>query len=143
MTSTKPEGYVFGRPREWDRSIVAQDLITWAKLDSSTNLNGFCSDNLIPPSKISEWARACKDFRLAFELAKSFLAKRREEKLSKGTLHVKAYDLNVAVYDHFTKEDRKEQAAYEASLKVEKPEDSEKTKDAVTALNRFSDSINA
>ena len=111
-----------GRPREHNREQIALDLIEWAKKDDSLNLNGFCADQLIAPSKITLWARENDEFRLAYETAKSFIGRRRESGLINGTLHVKAYDLNAAVYDHFLKEDKREQAKYEADLKLKEAE---------------------
>lgn len=135
--------YVFGRPREWDRAKVAQDLVEWSKLDTSINLCEFCGMHMLQATKITDWAREDEHFRAAYHIAKHNIGSRREVKLSKGELHQKAYDLNARTYDHFLKEEHREQIAYESSLKVEKPEDTEKTKEAVQALNRFSDTINS
>lgn len=106
-----------GRPREHDRDAIAEKLIAWSKLENSLNLNAFCSQNEIPPSNLGIWARECKKFQRAYEIAKSFIAMRREQKLSNGELHVKAYDLNAATYDYFLKEEKREEKAYEAELK--------------------------
>ncbi len=107
-----------GRPREHDRDQVAKDLIEWAKKDDSINLNKFCAyyDPIIPPSKISEWAKEDSKFREAYQSAKSFLGYRREEMLNKDKLHVKAYDLNATTYDHFLKEEKKEMAIFQSEL---------------------------
>lgn len=110
-----------GRPREHDREKIAQDLIEWAKLETSINLNKFCCTREPPlaPSKITEFARECDNFRLAYEEAKGFIGARREEMLTKGTLHVKAYDLNANTYDYFLKQERRDQAKFEADLNKE------------------------
>jgi len=108
---------VSGRLREHDREQIAKDLIMWAKKEDSVNLNGFCSSKLIAPSKLSEWAKQDDFFREAYEIAKSFLGERRERLLTNDMLHVKAYDLNAAVYDRFLKEERMEMAKYETLLK--------------------------
>jgi hypothetical protein len=129
-----------GRPREHDREKIALDMIEWAKKDDSLNLNGFCAEQLIAPSKITEWARANDEFRLAYETTKAILGRRREQGLINGTLHVKAYDLNACVYDQFLKEDKREQAKYEAELKAKEaekiPEEIEKGFDRL--INQFS-----
>ena len=108
-----------GRPRERDRDEVAALMLEWAKKPDSTNLNGFCItiDPPIPPSKIGQYAREDEKFRLSYETVKSIIGQRREEKLSKGQLHVKAYDLNAAVYDYFLKEERRAEMAFEQGLK--------------------------
>jgi len=111
-----------GRPRKHDREQIAIDMVEWAHKDDSFNLNGFCAEQLIAPSKITEWARADDEFRLAYETAKAILGTRRERGLATGALHVKAYDLNACVYDQFLKEDKREQAKYEADLKLKEIE---------------------
>lgn len=92
-----------GRPEEFDKVAVAEALIEWAKRDDSINLNKFCAyhDPIINPRTILRWANENIEFRRAYEKAKSFLGFRREEKLSSGELHSKAYDLNATVYDQF------------------------------------------
>lgn len=109
------------RPREHDRDKIAQDLVEWAKQDGSINLNAFCCSREPPlaPSKITEFARECDKFRLAYEEAKAYLGARREQMLTNGTLHVKAYDLNANTYDYFLKQERREQAKFEADLSKE------------------------
>lgn len=119
---TTPEKGVAGRPREHDRDKIADELVEWAQLDSSTNLNGFCATRFLAPSKITLWAKECDRFRQAYEIAKTAVGLRREQKLSDGTLHVKAYDLNAAVYDYFLKEERREQAKFESTLNQTTPD---------------------
>jgi hypothetical protein len=108
---------VSGRLREHNREKIAEDLIKWATKEDSINLNGFCATKLIAPSKLSLWSKEDEFFRQAFEIAKSFIGERRERLLTNDMLHVKAYDLNAAVYDRFLKEERMEMAKYETLLK--------------------------
>jgi hypothetical protein len=119
MQEKKEDGR--GRPRIHDRDQIASDLIEWAKLADSINLNGFCCtrDPPIQPSKLTQWRDEDEYFRKAYEIAKSFIASRREILLNGGKLHVKAYDLNATTYDHFLKEDRRETARFEAALSKE------------------------
>lgn len=107
-----------GRPREHDRDQIAEDMIIWAAKEDSLNLNGFCGEKLIAPSKITDWARADDHFRVAYETTKAILGQRRERGLINGTLHVKAYDLNAAVYDRFLKEERTSQSREDNELKM-------------------------
>ena len=115
----KPTGNPNGRPRKHDREQIANDMLEWAQQPDSINLNKFCAHYKphIPPSKISNWAKEDDVFRQAYEVTNAFLAYRREEWLNDKRLHVKAYDLNAYVHDHFMNENRKEHAAYESSLK--------------------------
>jgi hypothetical protein len=108
-----------GRLREHDRDQIALDMIEWAQKEDSLNLNGFCAEQLIAPSKISNWAKEEPFFRQAYEITKAILAERRERRLAEDKLHVKAFDLNASVYDHFLKETRMEIAKFEAMLKIE------------------------
>lgn len=114
--------YTGGRFRKHDRDDIADKLVEWAKKDDSLNLCGFCADNLIVPSKITIWAKECENFRKAYELSKSFIANRRERKLSNGELHVKAYDLNANTYDFFLKEGKREEKKFESELKSKEQE---------------------
>lgn len=107
-----------GRPREHDRNKIAEDMIIWAAKEDSLNLNGFCAEQLIDPSKITNWAKEDDNFRQAYNISKSILAHRREKGLINGTLHVKAYDLNANVYDRFLKEERTSQAREDNELKM-------------------------
>jgi hypothetical protein len=106
-----------GRPREYDLKKVANDLIEWAKKDDSINLNKFCAHNDIVPSTMLRWKDEDKEFREAYDKTKSYIAFRREEQLSKGKLHVKAYDLNATVYDAFSRDEKMYMAKYEADVK--------------------------
>lgn len=108
-----------GRPREYDREALAASLIEWAKQPDSINLNKFCALNGIPPSYLTAWAKDSVDFSEAYEYAKCFLGFRREEMLSSEMLHVKAYDLNATTYDYFLAEEKRKQAAYQATLAAE------------------------
>lgn len=109
-----------GRPVETDYIQRAKELLEWAQLDDSINLNGFCCTRTppIPPSHITRWRNASEEFREAYETAKTFLADRREKNLSSNKLHVKAYDLNATVYDQFMKDEKRIQAELEAEIKA-------------------------
>lgn len=130
-----------GRPREHDRSKIAQDMILWARKEDSLNLNGFCADCLIPPQKLSEWAKEDSEFREVLWVVKSFLARRREKCVSEGTLHQKAYDLNAKVYDALIKEEHREQLAYEMQLKAQQID--AVTEDQKVHLKQLFDMFNA
>ena len=117
-----------GRPRIHNREQVAIDMIDWAKKEDSINLNKFCAhyDPIISPSFLGIWARESEEFRRSYEAAKAFLAYRREEKLNTEELHVKAYDLNATNYDILLREEERNQAEFESSLKAQldnKPQD--------------------
>lgn len=115
--TTKEKKNPFGRPREWNLDEVAYDLIEWSKKEDSINLCGFCADYMIPPSHLTRWRDQDDDFRKAFEYAKIQLGSRREKMLNSDMLHVKAYDVNAKVYDHFLKDESRIEAEFMNSLK--------------------------
>lgn len=110
-----------GRPREHNREQIFADLIEWAKKDDSINVNKFAAyyEPPFPVRKLSEWSRENPEFRLSYEIAKNFLAFRREEWLNSEQLHVKSYDLHASVYDLALKEERREQAEFESKLNAD------------------------
>ncbi len=105
-----------GRPREYDLKKVADDLLKWAATDDALNLNKFCCLNNIVPSTMLRWKDENTEFREAYMIARAFLGARREEKLSAGKLHTKAYDLNATVYDAFTREEKLAMAKAESEI---------------------------
>lgn len=113
------EPYHFGRPREHNLDDWAQKLVTWVHDAESVNLNAFCASYGIPPSYLSRWSKENETFCQAYEHAKAYLATRRERKLTANELHVKAYDLNATTYDYFLREERRNQAEFEAKLKAD------------------------
>lgn len=110
---------VAGRPKIYDLVIVAQELLDWAALDDSVNLNAFCAQKKIPPSYITRWAREDEQFCAAYEEAKAHLGERRERYLKEDKLHVKAYDLNARVYDHFLADNHKSEKRFDKELESE------------------------
>lgn len=149
MTSNTETKSQMGRPREHDRDAIADALIEWAKLPDSLNLNGFCCTREPPiaPSKITIWAKEDENFRKAYEAAKAFIGVRREQMLSLDLLHVKAYDLNAKTYDHFLKEEARQQMEFESSL-ASKENASYSEKDAqrldafTNQVSKLSDALN-
>jgi hypothetical protein len=131
-----------GRPIVHDRERLAKELIEWAKLPTSVNLNGFCCSRNPPisPIKLSLFSNENEQFREALQIAKAFLAERRERMLSEETLHSKAYDMNATVYDYFMREERMAQAKYEADLKA-KAEQAKYDAESLKQLSAVMDQI--
>ena len=84
------------------------------------NLNAFCCIQEPPMSydAMNAMVNEDPDFSQIYNATKSFIAMRREQLLSKGLLHVKAFEMSNTVYDHFVKAERREQLAYEQSIKA-------------------------
>ena len=108
---------VMGRPGH-DRVKIAKEMLEWAKLDTSVNLNGFTAVSGIVPRNILRWSKEDDDFCRTYDEVKSILGERRERYLTSGTLHVKAYDLNAKVYDAYLKDESRDEKVFEASLKA-------------------------
>ncbi len=110
-----------GRPIERNRAQIALQMLEWATKSDSINLCGFCVSVVPPlaPPRLVQYANESPEFKEAYETVKAFIGARREKMLNSDMLHVKAYDLNAAVYDYFLKQEKRDQAAYEASLKTQ------------------------
>lgn len=108
-----------GRPRVHEPLKLADELIEWAKQEDSINLNAFCCtrDPLLPYSSYKSILEVSKEFSAAHEIAKQFIAYRRESWLNEERLHVKSYDLNALTYDQFLKEEKRQQCEFEANLR--------------------------
>ncbi len=114
--------YITGRPREHNRMQIARDLIEWARLEDSINLNKFVALHVNPPmpvTNLSKWAKEDDEFRQAYETAKAFIAFRREEFTSNDMLHIKCFDIAVLAYDGVIREQRREEAKYDSDLRKE------------------------
>ncbi len=120
MTCEPSQPAKMGRPREWDREVIAQELIEWAKRDDAINLNKFCCTREPPldPCKVTSWAAECEDFRKAYRTAKAFIAMRREEWLATDRLHQAAYNRNSKVYDVFEKLEGREEFTFQKELEA-------------------------
>lgn len=106
-----------GRPLLHDKEEIGKRLIVWAEKETSLNLNAFCAENRICPSDIFLFSQKCESFSKAVKFAKACIAVRREHNLNTGKLHNSAYGMNAPVYDLFLKEERREQARFEAEVK--------------------------
>ena len=105
-----------GRKRVHDRKLIAEQLINWARKDSSLNLNEFCCQQNASAKTIMDWANQDPEFGEAYKVAKAYIAVRRE-KTGSGLLP-RAYELNAAVYDLILKNHIMEIAEFEAKLKA-------------------------
>lgn len=110
---------VTGRPREYDRELIAQQMIEWVKRDNSINMCGFCSEYWVPYSRMWSWADEDEQFRDVMEMVKLKIAQRREEWVSAKLLHQTAYGMNARVYDKPMHKYYREDAKYQSELKKE------------------------
>lgn len=124
-----------GRPREYDRKEVAQQLLEWVAKEDSTNINGFVGDYLIPYSRIWQFAQEDPEFREILDIVKSKIGVRREAWVNAKLLHPTAYGLNARVYDKAMHQYYREDAKYLSDLRKEEgqavPKESEEKLDAM------------
>ena len=113
---------VMGRPPKHDWRAIFKDMDEFSKTDECMNLNCFVADHKsgVTPKMIIEKAAVYdtedKYFSRTYDLVKSRIGKRREAKLSSGSLHAKAYDLNAKAYDYVLKHDSREEKTFEYEL---------------------------
>jgi hypothetical protein len=111
-----------GRPREYNRTKIAKDLIDWAKKEDSINLCAFCCLFELDPNCLLEWNRVDEEFSRSYRIAKAYLGARREMQLNKGKLHQLAYAKNSRTYDPFLKNEDQDYSRFEADLNANKAE---------------------
>ena len=117
-----------GRPRIHNREKIAEDLIFWAQKPGSINLNNFCChyNPPIDPSKLSHWSKESEEFRQAVNIAKSYIADRREEWMRSNKMDKTSYSMNLTTYDFFVREQRENHARFMASLSPKESESKNK-----------------
>jgi hypothetical protein len=110
-----------GRPREWDTDYLMQEIIAWARLPDSLNINAFCCS--LRPEIDPEYLRQLivKDevFSGVYRIVKAYLAVRREEANSERLLSNQAYASGLRVYDKFAEQQWKEELKFEKGLDKE------------------------
>lgn len=107
-----------GRPREWDREKLKWQLMHWAELPNSLNMNAFCvqPDVMISPGKLLKFVGEDEDFREVYDTVKSYIGARREEANSSKELSDAAYNKQLHVYDKFYKVANRKEKMYDHEL---------------------------
>jgi hypothetical protein len=108
-----------GRPREWDREKLIWQLMQWAELPNSLNLNAFCTlpEIMISPRKLLSFVSADEDFREQYEIVKAKIAVRREEAVCEKILTDCAYNRTIRYMDGFENNYWRKEKEFESSLK--------------------------
>ena len=124
-----------GRPREYDPEYLMQEILIWARLPNSLNINAFCSSVRpeIDPEYLKELVRKDKEFSRVYRIVKSYLATRREEAVTEKVLSETAFNRNLHHYDKFLYDDWKEEKTFESELKS-KEADPANTQDLRTLI---------
>lgn len=107
-----------GRPRVHDRDDIARQLIEWAKKPDSINLSAFCVslETPIAPSIVVSWTYSDPEFKKSYDIAKCYIAARREVLLNSELLNQKTFEMNAKHYDYFLRHDCRDQQKFEAAL---------------------------
>lgn len=110
-----------GRPRIYDREKIARELLEWASLPTSLNLNKFCATRQPPldPLYLLEMCETDDEISRACRTAKGMLASNREEANSRKELTNQAYSSNHRVYDKFAEKQWKDEIKFEKNVEKE------------------------
>ena len=106
-----------GRPREYDREQIMEELIEWVKLEDSLNICGFAGPRFIEMDKFSLFARECEQFRRVYHSVKMIIGERREKMLNAKLLDASSYNRNAHTYDPFMRKTYYEDKEFESTLK--------------------------
>ena len=106
-----------GRPREYDGDKIANELMEWAKKESSINIAQFCADRGYLPGLIWTLDKESEDFSYAYTIAKMKLAERRERLLNKQKLNYGAWERYQRGYDPFLARDENDKEDNDAARK--------------------------
>ena len=108
---------VAGRPREYDREKIMEELIEWVKLDDSLNICGFAGPRFIEIDKFSLFSRECEKFRRVYHSVKMIIGERREKMMNAKLLDANVYNRNAHTYDAFMRQTYHEDKEFESTLK--------------------------
>jgi len=110
----------FGRPKEWDTDFLKREMLTWAKLPNSLNINAFCCslDPEIDPEYLRQLVNKDPDFSRVYRIVKAYLCTRREQANSEKLLSDAAFKSALRHYDLFLKEDWKDEETFKSGLKA-------------------------
>lgn len=112
-----------GRP-PLDREDIARQLLQWAQLPKSTNLNAFCAfcKPPISPAQLLVMSRE-EGFKLIYAIVKGIIAAKREELNARGEMTNTAFNIGCRLYDLFLDEKWKEEKKFEKELDIKKPDE--------------------
>ena len=128
-----------GRPQEWDVDYLNQEILIWARLPNSLNINAFCHsiDPEIDPDYLLQLVKKHPEFSRTYRIVKTYLAARREEANSEKMLGEKAYVANLKHYDVFLKEFEKEETKEMMTFEVDLKKGMEETTDKKEMISKF------
>jgi hypothetical protein len=106
-----------GRPRTYDLTHMANDLIEWASLPSSMTLLDFAVKHRIPAQNLSLWSKKSDVFCEALNIAKAEVGSRRERLVSFGKLDRAAFARTQGMYDKLLNEHERDEKEFEYGLK--------------------------
>lgn len=108
-----------GRPREYDREVMAEMLLEWAQRPESVDIKGFCAEYFINPEVVMQYGSKDPVFHQAYVLAKCILGYKRDELVSDDLLHTSVYNQALCVYDPFVNEHQEKRLRFEHELTKE------------------------
>ncbi|MHB1059979.1 MAG: hypothetical protein ACYC0F_19120, partial [Rhodanobacter sp.] len=109
-----------GRPKVYTPEVLeslATELLDWVMKPTSTMLIGFTNEKLLPPSRITEWAKASETFSLALSTAKAIIAQRREDLFNQGKILTASYHMYQRFNDPLVNQHFRDEFSFEANIK--------------------------
>ena len=108
-----------GRPREYDPEYIMQELLLWARLPDSLNINALCHSIRpeIDPLYFKQLVNKDEEFSRVYRIVKTYIANRREEAVSEKVLSEGAFNRNLHHYDQFLYDHSKDESKYNSDLR--------------------------
>lgn len=123
------EGNQGGRPREYDRLEIAQQMVDYAKNNPDClTVPTFAITVGIPTYKLRIWASECEKFRTLFLTARDIIAQNRLNSTLAGVLDSSIYRGTNHYYDYDIRDEIREEKTFDSGLRIQ-----EKAGDAPTA----------
>jgi hypothetical protein len=106
-----------GRPRTYDRELMAQDLLDWVENEDSIDIKQWRIKHKITRDKVMDMRNQSENFNDAYAYAFDVLAQRRWEMNHTDELKDSLYGLHARVYDRDLDEQKKSEKKYEIDAK--------------------------
>lgn len=108
-----------GRPQEYDRIKIGQDMVNWAMTNpDALTVPMFAVSIGLHSGILRNWSRETEEFRVLFMQAKEYIGINRLKASQNETLDTSIYRAHIGNYDIDVNEYMREEKTFEASLKM-------------------------
>lgn len=115
-----------GRPRVHNHELLAKSLDEWSRKPDSIELLDWVNENDLYPQIVSRLSKEDENFCEALKKTKSKIAARRTKLANEDIINYGIYQRYQGMYDHFLKEDERDEKEYEANLRRKVDEHNQK-----------------